>query len=157
MVIMPQQNLAIYTCKTGAKQGPAGPTGEPGTPYMQDTIICQAAPEYAPLVVDLVTPATHFRAPYPLEIGYVRCSLAIAPVGADVIIDITMNGSSIFTPGNLLHIDAGSKTSVGSVTPPEYAIVSVPDDAEFLVWITQVGSSLAGAGPKISVTGTKVA
>ena len=76
-----------------------------------------------------------------------------APVGGDVVIDITMNGVSIFTPGNLLHIDEGMKTSVGSASPPVYAITSVPDDAEFLAYIVGVGAATAGAGPKVSLTG----
>lgn len=155
LIVMPQRNLALYTCSTG--QGPKGDKGDQGEPYLYDTIISSASTEYGPLSVDLSTPATHFRAPYPLNIVYVRASLSIAATGADLILDIKMNGASIFTPGNLLTIDAGSKTSVGSASPPAYAITAVPDDAEFTVFVTQVGSTLTGAGIKVSITGTKEA
>lgn len=159
LVLSEKHSIAMYTCKTGPRQGPVGPTGpagEDGAPYLYDTIIASASDEYSPLEVDLVTPATHFRSPFPMNVAFIRVSLSVAPTGGDVIVDIHLNGASMFTPGNLLHIDAGSKTSVGSVSPPIYAITSIPDDAEYTVFITQVGATFAGSGAKVAVTGTKV-
>jgi hypothetical protein len=64
-----------------------------------------------------------------------------------------MNGTTMFsTP---LQIDAGTKTTVGSAVPAVLSITDVPDDAEFLVYITQVGSTYAGSGLKVAVTGIK--
>jgi len=151
LVALPQKYLAMYAMGVGS----VGPQGPAGTPYKKDTIIAQCASEYDPMEVDLVNPATTFRAPFPQEIAYIRCSLTTAAVGADIIVDVHMNGVSIFDGGSLLHIDAGAKTSVGSVTPYVLATTSVPDDAEFQIYITQVGSTLAGTGLKISITGTK--
>ena len=159
LVVSEKHSIALYTCASGAKQGATGATGAPGAdgaPYLYDTIIASASDEYSPLEVDLITPATHFRSPFPMNIAFIRVSLSIAPTGADVIIDIHMNGASMFTAGNLLHIDIGSKTSVGSVSPPIYAITSIPDDAEYTVFITQVGATITGSGVKVAVTGTKV-
>ena len=154
LVVSGKHSIALYTCKAGAKQGPEGPPGTPGAPYLFDTIIASASGEYDPLQVDLVTPATHFRAPFPINVSFVRVSLSIAPTGSDVIIDVHMNGFTMFsTP---IHIDIGSKTSVGSATPAVLIITAVPDDAEFTVFITQAGATVAGSGAKVAVTGTKV-
>ena len=154
MVTLPQRYLAMYTMGVGAT-GASGPPGTPGAPYLKDTIIAQCSDEYSPLQVDLVNPATTFRAPFPQIISYIRCSLTTAATGADIIVDVHMNGVSLFNGGSLLHIDAGAKTSVGSATPYVLATTAVPDDAEFQIFITQVGATTPGTGLKISVTGDK--
>lgn len=154
LVVSGKHSIALYTCKSGAKQGPPGDTGDPGEPYLWDTIIASASDEYAPLLVDLVQPATHFRAPFPITIQYVRVSLSTPPEGSDVIVDVHMDGTTIFsTP---IHIDPNTKTSVGSVTPSVLITSAVPDDAEFTVFITQVGVTVAGSGAKVAITGKKV-
>ena len=110
---------------------------------------------YTPLT--LGGPKTTFRAPYPLDMtnGYVRISLTNAPVGAALIVDLTMNGVSVFS--TQVQIDENEKTSVTAATQAILNIPGnlVPDDAEFLVYITQVGSTSAGTGLKIAVTGEK--
>lgn len=145
--------IAMYTSRAGAAVGPAGPT-----PDVYDTIIASCSDEYTPLTVG--GPKTTFRAPFPYDMttGFVRASLTTANTGSDLIIDITMNGTSIFS-GNKLVIDAGSRTSVGSLTAPGYNFPgnAVPDDAEFLVYIDQVGSTFAGTGLKVALTGMKIA
>jgi hypothetical protein len=161
LMVLPQQNLALWTIS----MGPQGPAGTPGTPYLNDTIIASASDEYSPLQVDLVdeysplqvdlvAPATTYRAPYPLELEYVRASLTTEPTGAPLIVDIHINGASIFSGTNYLYISAGSRTSVGS-TPYTLATTSIPDDAEIQIFIRQVGSTVAGTGLKISLTGEK--
>jgi hypothetical protein len=99
LMVLPQQNLALWTIS----MGPQGPAGTPGTPYLNDTIIASASDEYSPLQVDLVAPATTYRAPYPLELGYVRASLTTEPTGAPLIVDIHINGASIFSGTNYLY------------------------------------------------------
>ena len=120
-----------------------------------DTIIASASDEYTP--ISLGGPKTTFRNPYPLDMtnGYVRIGLTVAPDGADFIVDVHMNGVTMFsTP---LHIDDGMDTSVGSATPAVLAIASIPDDAKFQVYVEQIGLYTAGAGLKVAVTGVKVA
>jgi hypothetical protein len=155
LITLPQRYLAMYTM--GA--GPQGPPGADGADYNSwyDTIIASCSDEVTPITVDLVTPKTTFRAPYPLDLttGYVRASLTTAPTGTAMIIDVKMNGTSLFS--SLLQIDAGSKTSVGSAAPAVLSTVAIPDDAEFTVFITQVGSVIAGMGLKVAVTGIKTA
>jgi len=154
LVVSGKHAIALYTCKSGPNRGETGPQGPAGAPYLYDTIIASASPEYAALSVDLVTPATHFRAPFAINISYVRVSLSVAPTGAPVIVDVFMNGVTIFsTP---IQIDIGSKTSVGSAVPAVLSVTEVPDDAEFTVFITQVGSAVTGSGVKVALTGTKV-
>jgi hypothetical protein len=76
-----------------------------------------------------------------------------------MIVDVHMNGTTMFsTP---ISIDAGSRTSVGSTPQSVISIPLVgglpiiPDDAEFLVYVNQVGSTFAGSGLKVAVTGEK--
>ena len=120
-----------------------------------DTIIASASDEDTPIAVDLVTAKTTFRAPYPLALAYVRASLTTPPTGASFIVDVHMNGVTMFS--TLLSIDPTEKTSVTASVPAVLSVTSVPDDAEFTVFVTQVGSTLAGTGLKIAVTGIKVA
>lgn len=146
-----KHSIAMYTSRAGMAVGPAGPT-----PDVFDTIIASCSDENTPIPTG--GPKTTFRCPYPLDLteGYVRASLTNAPTGSSMIIDITMNGVTMFsTP---IYIDAGSRTSVGAAIQ---SVISVPgnlapDDAEFLVYVTQVGSTYAGSGLKVAVTGKKV-
>lgn len=161
LVTLPQKYLAMYTMSGTPSIGPAGPQGPPGVDQNSwfDTIIASASDEVSPLTVG--GPKTHFRCPYPLKLdevgyeGYVRISLSIAPVGGPLIVDVTMNGVSMFiTP---VQIDDGELTSVTSGTPAVYnpATMDIPDDAEFQVFVNQVGPVIAGSGLKVAITGIK--
>lgn len=155
LVVSEKHSIALYTCKGGAKQGPAGPPGDPGVDQNSwfDTIIASASDEISPITVG--NTKTTFRSPYPLDLtlGYVRASLTTACEGQAMIVDVTMNGLTLFsTP---IYIDAGTKTSVGSATPSVLSITYIPDDAEFIVNVTQVGTTTAGSGLKVAVTGIK--
>jgi hypothetical protein len=152
-IVSEKHALAIITHGTGGR-GPTGEPGTPGEPFLWDTTIASASDEYNALQVDLVQPATHFRAPFPITAEYVRVSLSIPPEGAPVLVDVHMNGVTMFS--TMVQIDIGSKTSVGSAIPSVLSIVNIPDDAEFTVFITQVGSTVTGSGVKVAVTGKKV-
>lgn len=150
--------IAMYTSRPGLAEGPQGPPGEDlNSKY--DTIIASASDEFAPITTG--GPKTTFRAPYAMDLnvegseGYIRISLTTAPVGADFIVNVTMNGTTMFS--QQMVIDANQKTSVTSATPAVLSITDIPDDAEFLVYVTQVGSSVAGTGLKVALTGIKVA
>jgi hypothetical protein len=146
-----KHSIAMYTARAGMAVGPQGET-----PDVYDTIIASASDEVTPLTVG--GPKTTFRAPYSFDMttGYVRASLTTAVVGTDLIVDLWMNGSSMFsTP---IHIETGSRTSVGAATQSVVSIpgMIVPDDAEFLVYVSQVGSSFPGTGLKVALTGKKI-
>ena len=162
MIVDAKHAIAMYTSKSVPNQGPPGTPGTPGVdgviPDILDTIIASASDELTPLTVDLVVAKTHFRAPYPFDMtnGYVRISLTTAPTGASLIVDVKMNGTSIFT--TKVSCDIGEKTSVTSSIPAVLNIPGnlVPDDAEFTVFVTQVGSTVAGTGLKVAITGKKI-
>ena len=149
MIVDAKHGIAMYTSRAGMAVGPAGPM-----PDVLDTIIASCSDEDTPILVG--GPKTTFRAPYPLDLsyGYVRISLTNAPVGAAFIVDLHMNGATIFS--TLVQIDSGTKTSVGSVQAAVLSVTDVPDDAEFTVYVTQTGTTTAGTGLKIAVIGKKV-
>lgn len=95
-----------------------------------------------------------FRMPHAMTLTELRASVTTAPVGSNIIVDVKEGGVSIMTT-NLLNIDNGDKTSVGSATSPNITDTALADDAEITVEITQVGSTTAGAGLKLSLIGTK--
>ncbi len=96
-----------------------------------------------------------FRMPYPFYVIEVRASVKTAPTGARLKFDINEEGVSILD--SELMIDEGEKTSVTAGIP----VVAIgdnflADDAEITVDIDQIGSTVAGAGGKITFLGFKV-
>lgn len=155
MVVLPQQNLAIYTCKTGAKQGPQGAPGDPGASTAAlDTQVASMSDEWSPLVVDLVRPAVTFRAQFAMENVFAHIDCVTPSQGAEIIVDLHLNGVSMLS--TYLHIDANGSDSFTSVTPAVFTITNVPNRGKFEAYIRQVGISVAGTGLKIGVTGNKV-
>lgn len=120
-----------------------------------DTFICSLSDQKTDLVVDLVEPVNTFRASYALTAPLdVRINCKEAPTGAKIIVDLHMNGVSILD--TLVSIDIGEKTSTTASVPCVINVTDIPDDAEFDAYITQVGSTIAGKGLKINVSGVKV-
>jgi len=150
LLVLPKRYLAIYTCN-GANPGPTGATGAIGP----GTIIASCSDEFSALIVDLAVSKTTFRAPYAMSLvgGGIRISLTTAPTGAKLIVDVKMNGVTMFS--TKVSIDIGETTSVTAAVPAILDITDVPDDAEFTVFVTQIGSTFAGSGLKVAVTGTK--
>lgn len=92
-----------------------------------------------------------FRMPYAMTLTEVRASVATAPTGAALQIDVNDGGISIFsTP---VTVDAGEKTSVTAAVPAVISDPALADDAEVTIDIDQVGSTVAGAGLKIVLLG----
>lgn len=108
------------------------------------------------LTTDLAVAATvgYIRMPFAMTLTSVRASVLTAPTDADLIIDIHETGSSIFTT-DLLTIDDGDTTSVGSGTTPNITDASLADNALIEVDITQIGSTVAGAGLIVYLIGTR--
>lgn len=94
-----------------------------------------------------------FRAPYKINVSEVRASVATAPEGAAVQVDVKANGASIFsTP---VSISSFLKTSVGSAFPAVIATNIIDDDAEITIDVSQVGSAVAGAGLKVLIIASR--
>lgn len=94
-----------------------------------------------------------FRMPFAFTLTAVRASVTTAPTGANLEVDINEGGASILS--TVLSIDAGEKTSTTAATAAVISDSSLADDAEITIDIDQVGSTVAGAGLKVTLIGTK--
>lgn len=94
-----------------------------------------------------------FRMPHAMTLTAVRLSLNTAATGSTFIVNIKESGSTILS--TKLSCDAGEKTSVTAATPPVISDSSLADDAEMTIDIDQVGATIAGAGAKVTLIGTR--
>lgn len=92
-----------------------------------------------------------FRMPFALELTAVRASVGTAPTGSGVTVDINESGSTILS--TKLTIDATEKTSTTAATAAVISDTSLADDAEITIDIDGVGSTVAGAGLKVTILG----
>jgi hypothetical protein len=93
-----------------------------------------------------------FRMPFAMTLTSTRASVTTAPTGSTIIIDIEESGTTIYS--TKLTIDATEKTST-TATPSVLSDASLADDAEMTVNIDQIGSTIAGAGLKVYLIGTR--
>lgn len=94
-----------------------------------------------------------FRMPYAFTITDVRASVTTAPTGAAIQVDINESGTTILS--TKITIDATEKTSTTAATPAVISDASLADDAEITIDIDQVGSTITGAGLKVTLIGYK--
>jgi hypothetical protein len=92
-----------------------------------------------------------FRMPYAFTVTAVRASVTTAPTGAVLTVDINEAGVSILS--TKLTIDATEKTSTTAAIPAVISDASLADDAEITIDIDTVGSTIAGAGLKVTLIG----
>jgi len=102
--------------------------------------------------IEAGTAKVTFRMPRAVTLATVRASVATAPVGRVITVDINDGGTTILS--TKLTIDAGEKTSTTAATPPVISDTALADDAEMTIDIDTVGSSTAGAGLKVLLRGT---
>lgn len=94
-----------------------------------------------------------WRMPFKFTLLNVRASVAVAPTGANLVIDLNKNGTTVLS--TKLSIDAGEKTST---TASSSVVVSVPDfddDDEVTVDFDQVGSTIAGQQVIVTLYGRR--
>lgn len=94
-----------------------------------------------------------FRMPYAMTLEDVRASVTTAPTGANLEVDINESGVSVLS--TVISIDAGEKTSTTAATPPVISDSALADDAEITIAIDQIGSTVAGAGLKVTLIGRR--
>lgn len=94
-----------------------------------------------------------FRMPHAMTLTAVRASVTTAPTGSALTVDINENGTSVLS--TKLTIDATEKTSTTAATPAVISDSALADDAEITVDIDAVGSTIAGAGLKVWLIGTR--
>jgi len=92
-----------------------------------------------------------FRMPHAMTLITARCSVTTAPTGSTIEVDVNESGVSVFS--TVMSIDATEKTSTTATTPAVFSDLALADDAEMRVDIDQVGSTVAGAGLKVSLLG----
>jgi hypothetical protein len=129
--------------------GAAWVTVPSGNPV--ESFIIAVSDETTPLTTGVAK--VTFRMPYALTLSGVRASLTTAPTGATVIVDINEGGSTILS--TKLSIDASEKTSTTAASAAVISDTALADDAEITIDIDQVGSTIAGAGLKVVLIGTK--
>ncbi|GIH95356.1 hypothetical protein ACFFMN_23630 [Planobispora siamensis] len=84
-----------------------------------------------------------------LAIRGVRASVGTAPTGAAIIVDVNINGTTIWsTQANRPTIAIGANTS-GKVT--NYNTATIADGAYFSIDIDQVGSTVAGSDLTVQI------
>jgi hypothetical protein len=94
-----------------------------------------------------------FRMPYAMTLTGVRASVTTAPTGSTLIVDINEGGTSILS--TKLSIDATEKTSTTAASAAVISDSALADDAEITIDIDQIGSTVAGAGLKVTLIGTR--
>jgi hypothetical protein len=94
-----------------------------------------------------------FRMPHAMTVTAVRASVTTAPTGSTLIVNVKKNGTTIFSTN--LSIDASEKTSTTAASAAVISVSALADDDEITIDIVQIGSSVAGAGLKIWLIGTR--
>jgi len=122
--------------------------------------------QVSPLPVDLLITASGdnellavnpfkrtFRMPYAMKLTEVRINVKGASSVNTIIVDITHDGTSIFS--TQISIDAGEKTSLTATTPHVLTLTDLTDDIEMVIDIVQVGTFDPGNGLKVLLKGVR--
>jgi hypothetical protein len=96
-----------------------------------------------------------FRMPYAATLVGVRASCNTAPTGSTIIIDINESGTTVLS--TKLSIDTSEKTSTTAASAAVISDSALADDAEITIDFDQVGSTVAGAGVKVTLLVRKAA
>lgn len=118
---------------------------------IQDNIIIACSDETTALTTGIAK--VTFRMPYAMTLTAVRASVTTAPTGSLLQVDINEGGTSILS--TKLTIDATEKTSTTAATPAVISDSALADDAEITIDIDAIGSTVAGAGLKVTLIGNK--
>lgn len=94
-----------------------------------------------------------FRMPFAMTLTAVRASVTTAPTGSTILIDINETGTTVLS--TKLMIDASEKTSTTATTAYVISDSSLADDSEITIDFDQVGSTIAGAGVKVTLIGVR--
>lgn len=95
-----------------------------------------------------------FRMPIGLTLTALKLSLNVAPTGSKVIVDVRKNGTTILS--TLISADISSTTSVGAAIPYVISDTNLTDDSIITILTTQVGSTIAGKGLKVTFIGKRI-
>jgi len=124
-----------------------GGGGGGGTGTLEQSLMFAASDETSDLVVD--TDLLTFAIPFDITLTDVRAFVVTSPTGANLEVDVLKNGVSILSTN--ITIDAGENNSESATTPPVISDTSLSKDDVISVDILQIGSTVAGAGLKITL------
>lgn len=93
------------------------------------------------------------RMPHAFTLSAVRLSAVTAPTGATLIVDINEGGTTVLS--TKLSIDIGERTSTTAASAAVISDSALADDAEMTFDIDQIGSTIAGAGLKVILIGSR--
>lgn len=96
-----------------------------------------------------------FRMPWAATLVAVKAAMTTAPTGSTAVFDINKGGTTVLS--TKLSVDAGEKTSYTAATPAVISVSSFAIDDEVTIDFDQVGSTVAGAGVKITLFFTRAA
>tara|TARA_R110000868_G_scaffold104297_3_gene287281 strand:- start:3429 stop:3908 length:480 start_codon:yes stop_codon:yes gene_type:complete len=94
-----------------------------------------------------------FRMPHALTLTEVRASVTTAPTGSVLTVDVNQTATTILS--TKITIDATEKTSTTAAALPVISTSALTDDAEITIDIDTIGSTIAGAGLKVTLIGTR--
>lgn len=94
-----------------------------------------------------------FRMPYSMTLTGVRANVTTAPTGSTLVVDINEAGTSVLS--TKLSIDATELTSTTAATAAVISDSALANDAQITIDIDQIGSTIAGAGLKVILIGTR--
>jgi hypothetical protein len=98
--------------------------------------------------LEVTTGVSKFPALFDMTLIGVRAAVGTAPTGADLIVDVNLNGTTVYTTqGNRPTISDGSTSSTETV--PDVTAVSAGDLLS--VDIDQIGSSTAGSDLVVAI------
>lgn len=128
------------------------------TGYTDDTVGSQIARKAQPLLVavtaddesvvqDAVNPALTFPMDTDRHIDEVFAEVVIAPDGAELIVDIKVEGVSMFS--TLIQIDDGELDTNTASVPAVISNPTINQHDKVEVFVTQRGTDTAGAGLKL--------
>jgi hypothetical protein len=112
-----------------------------------DVIVIPVGDESSALTTG--TNRVRFRMPFAATLLAVRASVNTAPTGSTLIVDVNEAGASVL--GTKLSIDATEFSSTTAASAATITDSSLADDAEISIDIDQIGSTVAGAGLKVSL------
>jgi hypothetical protein len=114
-----------------------------------DVIVIPVGDETTPLTNG--TNKVRFRMPFAATLLAVRANVNTdtPPTGSALIVDVNEAGTSVL--GTKLSIDASETTSTTAASAATITDSSLADDAEISIDIDQIGSTVAGAGLKVSL------
>jgi hypothetical protein len=99
------------------------------------------------------TNKARFTMPYAGTLTAVKADVNTAPTGSTLVVDINEAGVSVLS--TKLSIDAGESSSSTAATPPVISDSALASGAVISIDIDQIGSTVAGAGLKVTLYVTR--